>query len=126
MLASKGFDIWIWIVSDNETNAVEIDDMVFEYNVVSFNDISGSFVPKSSKILQSSSNNSLTELYTKINDGFSLFNGELFIGMNNPIVNTISTMKDSENVLGIVSNAQSTYLNSILEYMGLRIKVLMN
>jgi hypothetical protein len=126
MLASKGFDIWCWIVSDSEINPNEIEDQIFEYNVVDSNSISGSFVPKSSKIIQSSSNNSLTELYTKINDGFTLFTGDLFIGMNNPIINTVTTMKESETALGITSKAQTTYVNSVLEYLGIRVKVLMN
>lgn len=122
VIASKGLDVWVWYVKEGEANASEVSDNVFEYNVLDrFS--TNSFVPMCFRVLQSSSENSLSKLYTEINNAYDLFGGSLFAGQVNPIMNMVKAMKVDEDAMGTVGQGKTTYVNSILEFIGLDIKV---
>jgi hypothetical protein len=124
ILASKGIDIWFYYVTDGAVNEADIDAGMFEYNVLDFCTINGSFIPFCTKFIQSSTDNSMVKLYTDIVDGYGLFEGSLFAGMVNPIKNMIDAMKTDEQALGVVSSMKTTYVNSILEYLRKDVRVI--
>lgn len=122
IFATKGLDIWAWYVREGEVNADELSANTFEYNVLD-KESANSFIPMCTRFIQTTNENSLVKLYTSIVDAFGLFEGSLFVGMNNPIMTTVNAMK-SDEVIGVVSNFKTTYINSILDFLGKDLKVL--
>jgi hypothetical protein len=124
MFALKGIDLWIYYVSENAINEVDVDPGMFEYNVLDYTAITGSFVPMCTKFVQSSSENSIVKLYSDIADAYGLFEGRLFTSMNNPLKKMIEEMRHDETALGVVATMKTTYVNSILDYLKKEIKVI--
>jgi DNA-directed RNA polymerase subunit N (RpoN/RPB10) len=122
ILASKGIDIWAMYVKENEINADDLSANTFEYNVLD-KDTATSFIPMCTRFVQLTNENSLSKLYTEIVDAFGLFEGRLFVGMNNPIMVTVNAMKSDETV-GVVSKFKTSYINSILDFLGKDLRVI--
>jgi hypothetical protein len=122
ILASNGLDIWTWYVKEGEVNQDEVSGNTFEYNVLD-KDTATSFIPMCTRFIQAKSENSLVKLYTNIVDAFGLFEGRLFVGMNNPIMTTVKAM-ESDELIGVVSNIKTSYVNSILDFLGKDLKVI--
>lgn len=117
-------DIWYWYVSDNETNPTEVPAGIYEYQIVDKSNVVGMFIPFTTKISQSQSDNKLTTLYDQINDMFGFFKSTLFTGIENPLTKMINSIKGDENVLGITSSTKTTYCNAIFDFLKKEIKVI--
>lgn len=124
MLASNGLDILAWAISDNELNEVEVPDGILEYNVVDRNNSLMSFLEFSTKINISEESSTLADMYQRIVDMYGLFEGDLFVGYLNPLSSQVQVLRQTEQTLGVTPNAITTYLNSVLEYLGKEIYVI--
>lgn len=124
MLATKGVDIWYQYVSDAEVNKTDVPTGVFEYNIVDSTNITGQFIPFTSKITVQKDENNFTNLYSSILSLYGLFEGSIFEGIRNPLESIIKSMKDDENVLGTVPTSKTTYCNSVFEFLKKDIKVI--
>jgi len=126
MLSQSGMDIWAWAVKENEIDEIELPDNTVEYNVIDRNQVSFGFIPMSLRFTQLSSEISLSSVYQKIKDAYGIFEGSFYAGMRDPIKNSISTMQESEKVLGVAPQSSSTYVNSILDFLGKELRVISN
>lgn len=126
-LSTRGLDIWYYYVSDVEVNSNDIPEGLFEYNIIdNSNMMSTTFIPFCTKLSQSQSENKLTVLYDKINDMYGFYNSPMFTGMISPIKKAIDSMKQSEELLGIVPTTTTSYVNSIFEFLRKDIRVITN
>lgn len=124
MLASNGIDILAWAISDNELNEVEVPDGILEYNVVDRNNSLMSFLDFCTKININEESSTLADMYQRIVDMYGLFEGDLFVGYLNPLSSQVQVLRQTEQTLGVTPNAITTYLNSVLEYLGKEIYVI--
>lgn len=124
MLASNGLDILAWAISDNELNEIEVPDGILEYNIVDRNNSLMSFLDFCTKINISEESGTLADMYQRIVDMYGLFEGDLFVGYLNPLSSQVQVLRQTEQTLGVTPNAITTYLNSVLEYLGKEIYVI--
>lgn len=125
ILSMHGMDIWYWYVADTEGNPMSIPEGLFEYQVIDHNN-TRIFIPNCAKIVQASTDNKLTEVYSKIIESHALFNSPIFAGINNPLVNMVQTMEADEQAVGVVPVSKTTYVNSIFDFLHKEIRVLSN
>jgi hypothetical protein len=123
---SSGLDIWYYYVSDTESNGSDLPDGIFEYHIVDRNNMNGLFIPFVTKINQAHSENRLSNLYDQIIDMYGLFKSTLFDGVANPLMNIVTSIKSDENIVGTTSTTNTTYCNSIFEFLKKEIRVITN
>lgn len=126
VLSTKGLDLWYFYVADVESNPSDIPEGLIEYNILDSSNMMSAFIPFGTKVSKSQQDNKLTDLYTKVMEMYGLFNGGIFNGMRNPIKATVESMKSSEELLGMVPTMQTTYLNSIFDFLKKDIRVITN
>jgi type IV secretory pathway ATPase VirB11/archaellum biosynthesis ATPase len=124
VLAEKGLDIWVWSTKVDEVNPNEVPSSVFEYSIIDTSFIQGGFIPFATRFIQTNSDNSLPTVYTQILDAYGLFQSQLFSSMKNPLKNMIEAMKVDQDAVGMVSSTKTTYVNSMLEFIGKDIRVI--
>lgn len=124
VFASSGIDLIIMAVSDIEVNENMIPEGIIEYNVIdNLNNVSN-FIKFATKIPVSSEGGVLTEMYSKVVEIHGLFEGDLFQGFQNPLEAQIGILRQTEQALGVTPSSITTYLNSVLEYLGKDIYVI--
>lgn len=125
LIANFGLDILVNLVSELEVNPDTISENTIEYNIIDMFDANPSFIKYASKVVTTSESGDMYTVYSKVVDGFGFFNSPLTEGFNNPLNTALSTLKKSEELIGVSPVSITTQINSILEYLGKRIIALM-
>lgn len=126
MLSTYGIDVLTYIVSEGEDNAKELQTGVVEYNVIDTNDYMTPSIPFATKLTMDADKVSLSGLFNKINELYSLFDGDLFADFGNPIVSYSNVLETSEKLTGIVMPTVTNQINSILGFLGIKLTVITN
>lgn len=126
ILSQNGLDVVAWIVPDPEINPEVVPDDMAEYNIVDMLDAASHFLKLCTKLQVPENNLNLYEVYSNIIDRYNFFNGELFEGQRNPFLDQLSIIKENMTLLGESSTASTTYLNSVLEFLGKEIYIIIN
>lgn len=125
MLASYGMDILVNSVAELEQDAEGIDPSIIEYNVIDEISWNNTFVRSASKItMPSDGSGKLSEVYSKIIEGYGLFTGAAVEGFKNPLVQDMELLKQSEDLMGVTPSPVTSDINSIMEYLGKKIIVI--
>lgn len=124
-LATKGLDIWYYAVSTTEVNSDEIPEGQVEFNVIDNSHVRG-FVPMCMKITQLQDSIKFSDVYSKIQTSYGLFEGATLSGFSNPLKSYIDGLKTDEELLGISNRGRTMYINSILEFLRKDLKVIIN
>lgn len=126
MLANSGLDILVNSVAELEVNADQIPEGMLEYNVVDNIATNQSFVKPSSKIVLDADSSDLHQVYSEIVSGFGFFQTPILSGYRNPLTANLDLLKQTEVAIGVAPTSITTYINSVLEYLGKSIILIQN
>lgn len=126
MMAASGIDLIFFSVSDAESDGDGISDGIVEYNVIDNLNASSNFIKFATKLPVSENGGNLAEVYKRIIDMFGFFEGDLFTGYTDPLKTQLEILSQTEKALGVTPSAITSYLNSVLEYLGKDLIVIMN
>lgn len=117
-LATNGIDIIYYAVSEDEDAPAEVAADTVEYIAMS-SVLGNAGVPFALKFIGSPKTGTKAELYETIMTNFRLFNGSMFI--NNPMKRQIDAINTTETLIGHAPVASCEYVNTILEYLGVKL-----
>jgi len=126
MLGTFGLDVLAYIVAETEDNPEGLATGLVEYNIIDTNDYMTASIPFVSKIVMDADKASLPALYKAIDENFELFKGDLFADFGNQIVQYSNILDTSAQLTGIVMPAVTNQINSILNFLGIKIIVITN
>jgi hypothetical protein len=126
LLANSGLDILVYKVAELEPNAEEVPAGMLEYNVIDDLEVTGSFVKSASKIVVSDEASDLYEVYKRIIEAYDFFSGDLCSSYSNPLTTNLDLIKQTEQAIGVAPSSITTYINSVLEYLGKNLIVIQN
>jgi len=126
LLAQSGLDILTFIVAEQEVNSDNLDRGILEYNVIDTNYPDNSFLHRATKITAESDSSHMSEVYAKIQEIYNFFESDLFEGYKNPMANQIDLIKETETLIGKAPEGSTLFVNSVLEYMGKQIILIVN
>lgn len=118
MLATNGIDIIYYAVSEDEDAPAEVAADSVEYIAMS-SVLGNAGIPFALKCIGSAKTGTMAEVYETIMANFRLFNGDMFA--NNPMKRQIEAINTTETLIGHTPAASSNYVNSILEYLGVKL-----
>lgn len=124
ILAQAGMDVLVHQVAELEVGKDGIADGTNEYNVI--DNLTDGIAKIATKVVVPSNSSNLGEVYDKICNLYNFFNTELLKSYKNPLEGQLSQLKRIESAVGVSSNQITTYLNSILEYLGKSIILISN
>jgi len=119
-----GLDLIIVTVSDNEKNEYEIPKDITEYNVIDNLRSPLGFVKFATKI-PISNRGGISELYKTIMEMYGFFESNLFASLQNPCKQHMDILHQTEQLTGVTPSAITNYLNSVIEYLGKEIYVIL-
>lgn len=126
ILANSGLDILVHKVAEMAPNEEVVPDGMLEYNVIDDFDPTGSFIKSASKIVVSDESSDLYEVYKRIIEGYDFFTSDLCSGYQNPLTTNLDLIKQTEQAIGVAPSSITTYINSVLEYLGKSLIVIQN
>lgn len=126
MLGTFGLDVLAYIVAETEDNPEGLATGLVEYNIIDTNDYMTASIPFVSKIIMDADKASLPALYKAIDENFELFKGDLFADFGDQIVQYSNILDTSAQLTGIVMPAVTNQINSILNFLGIKIIVITN
>lgn len=125
LLASSGVDVLVYEVADLEVDPESIPEDQTEYMIINDLDITNG-VKLASKFVVPSKEIDLYSVYAKAIEVGNFFTTELTKGYKNPLLNALSTLKQSEQLLGNSPVGITTAIESMLKYLGISIVAITN
>lgn len=126
ILANSGVDLLMYAVSDREVNDQEIPADFLEYNSVDYNDVFDGFIPRASKMNASSESMNMSQVYERVINAYGYFDGSITEGYLNPLKTNLDLLKQTEVALGVSPTNITSYINSVLEYLNIRLVLMTN
>lgn len=125
-LASAGMDLLVNQVAEEEVNPDSIPEGIAEYNIIDDLDVEQGFVKFSTKVTTDQDTSSMSDVYGKIIEIFDYFSTPLTASCENPLKENMDTLLVTEKSIGRAPESVTTYINSVLEYLGKRIILIQN
>jgi hypothetical protein len=126
LLAERGVDLTVWAVAEKEGNLEGVPSDAVEYNVIDTTNVFGSFIPFATKITVEREDMKISSIYDRIKTMYTLFDGDPFSRVTDPLGNDIEVMKEQEEILGIVPESLTMHANTILEFVGKKLYAITN
>lgn len=126
LLAQSGLDILTNIVGEQEVNSEGIDKGILEYNIIDTNYPEESFLHRATKVVTTQESSHISDVYSKIQEVYEFFDTPIFDGYENPMKKQIDLVKETETLIGKSPEGSTMFINSVLDYMGKRIILIIN
>lgn len=126
MLGTYGLDVLTYIVAETEDNLNGLSTGMVEYNIIDTTDYETPSIPFVSKFTMDADQASLPTLYKHIDETFELFKGDLFADFGDQIIQYSNILETTSNLTGVIIPSVTNQINSILNYLGIKIVVITN
>jgi hypothetical protein len=123
MLGEVGYRVLVNFVADDEVNALAVPSGVTEYNVIDESFIQND-LPTVTKINRNPGD-SISEVLDSVVTQSGLFSPNTIPGVKNPLTILINNLKSEEKERGTISTTISGQLYLDLEYMGIKIFIIL-
>jgi hypothetical protein len=124
ILTQSGLDVLVNEVAELEINPEDIEEGTNEYSLID-NLTNGTFKLATKVVLPDESSN-LSMVYEKLTGLYNFFNTPVTSNYRNPLTVQLGQLKRIEETVGVASTQITSYINSVLEYLGKSIILITN